>query len=336
MREVTAIRLSSTPPSELTPSLRPWGPVSKRIVRLCSAYPPLFSRILCACSRHLHIIVIFLINQPTDEDATIAQLIYNKHPRDLLKMAWPACSAGLYPALKRCGHHAMPCTFYKILNELLQTEIAQELALAPALTSVVVEYLHQTRHLDPLVRPARCVLGHNVEKALAFHSTLKIARALGVIGDEAVEAKALRAMGTQNIQRYLSKRFEKCVSPVFFELKFPLRQLRTGAELSEIGHAMNNCLGKEVQYTYQLGVGSHIFIVYLGRGMAFIASFELGPCNDWWMDQCQSEGGKSASDDIRSEITELLNESGVRAHAHGFHKTWCELGPRFIESLEDM
>lgn len=307
---------------EKAPSLKNWGSLAHRVAKLARLHPQLGMRLLCAPPEAMHSLAAFLQTHGEEDDITNAQVVFDTAPKKLLPLSFDEPAKLLFSCLKKCEPIAHTMAFYNTINGILKSDAGTELMRCTKIDIPVLRFftLARRREFDPLVIAAHLLLKHKIDHATAMHDLLQTLRALGVLGDNETECKALRR-AKKSIFHYVDARLNRTVSPLVLNLPRPLIHVNRGKDLTRLALEFGNCL-RALTYRVWLGSDSHI-IVHLDEPCAehhqgAIAVLVLGAGGRFWVTECQHANNRECDRRVRERIVELLEDAGVSAGVRHF------------------
>lgn len=306
---------------EQSPSLAPWSMLASRVAKIIKHQPVLAARLLCASRAAFHATAIYLLHNLDKDAAVVSDELMALSLRDMLISCFESGHI-CFAALKRCPAKVQPVQFYFELNQLLGSSLAHDILSENAITPELIFFAENVQTLDPLVWHARHALRLEISNAKQFDSMLRFCRRLGVLKEDQLEALVLRNTAKFGVGRYISKRFERCVSPWNFDLPAPLTHIKTAKRLIEIASKYGNCLGR-VHYRVQLGLGSHAYIMVADDCVVELRHEHAGL---WSIIDCERlTQNRRTSSQQRTEICNLLRQAGINAQAAEFNELWLEM-----------
>lgn len=318
-------------PQDQAPSLAPWGGLSRRVAQIIRVVPDLAGKLLCAPRSAFHASALYLLCNPNKSNQDAGADLLHLSPAQMVDCCLSSPASRFMGALKKCGPEVYYRDFYIDLNDMLSSPLAEELIIESSLTPEVLLFFQELQRLDPLVLPARIVLEGDVGSAKQLDAMIKFCRRLGVLRDDVSESKEIRVAASHSIEKYFSKRMERCISPHNFLLPVPLRQIRTAAELTAIALSYRNCLGR-IDYKVQLGLGSHIYII-AGEPLNCLIELRHEHEEVWSIVECEHfQPPKRVKREVRQHICHLLFEAGIHAQPASFDEIWLDIEP--IRSLQ--
>jgi len=309
--------------------------LAHRIAKLAQGHPLLASRLLCCPREAMHCYAIFLQCHAEHDDAVNAQIIYDTDPRTLLLNSIDEPAKELFSTLKKCEPQAHTMAFYRTLDGLLKCRFAAELMECTEINIKVLQFFNTARrwNFDPLVVAAHRLLGHQINRAMAFHDIVGIMRALDVLDADRLERRVLRNW-KKSLHQYIDARLQGVVSPVAFDLAPPLAQISDAKQLKRLALTFENCLGT-MDHRVRLASGNHL-LIHLNEPHAehlegAVAVLELGAGGLWYISDAEHAKGVECSPDVRNRIVELLGQAGVKAAPRTFVKAM-----RFFANAPDL
>ncbi len=198
---------------EQAPSLAPWGPLSSRVAQVIKHTPGLADRLLCAPRAAFHAAAVYLHHHTHIDPQEAGEALLALSPVTLVSKRFTPAPTYI-ATLKKCGPIAHQLGFYTHLNQLLLSHLADEIALEKSVSPQLLQFIGETRDLDPLTLPARHGLCLEPQNARHFDAMLKFCRRLGVIWEYSAEAKVVRHAANHGLGRYITKRTRTLRQPV--------------------------------------------------------------------------------------------------------------------------
>lgn len=308
---------------EQAPSLAPFGMLASRVAKIIKHQPALAARLLCMPRAAFHAIAIYLLHTMDKDIQLVADALAEFSPVELLTQCFAPARCYM-AALKRCPAKVQSLQFYLDLDQLLWSPLANDILSENFITPKLISFIDSIRGLDPLVWHARHVLRADPTNAKQFDAMIRFCRRLGVLREDAVEARVLRTAEKVGVGRYISKRLSRCVSPWSFDLPAPLTHIKTAKHLIEIASKYGNCLGR-VSYRVQLGLGSHVYIMI---GDDCVVELRHEYAGFWSIVDCERlTENRRVSHDQREEICNTLRDAGIDAQAADFAGLWMGTEP---------
>jgi hypothetical protein len=227
--------------------------------------PPLLTRLGFAPASAIHAVGAWLHLAPEADlpDPKVAAILDETHPRSLLRAAIPEAPARLYRALGRAGDRVRNRSFYQRLATVCTGPAADVLWGDTAINPELLAFAEKLLTLDPAVLKLRHLLSRSIDSAERLQATVLFLRAHRVLADNDLELPPQARLPA------LAKRLQSVLDRIAapdprFDLKPPLRIVRSVGELRETGKELENCLsdfaGYGAEYPVKLASGELVFV----------------------------------------------------------------------------
>ena len=295
---------------ECAPLLLVFGPLAGRVAGLVRVCPDILPRIVLAPRRAIHSIATFLYFAPEASlpDDDVADVIATRHPRDLLRAAFPNAPARLYRTLEKCGDRVHQQFFYFRLVSLSVTAVAEDVFACRHIDERQITIFEKWNDLDPVVQSCRGALGGVGYRGDALDLLVRFARAHRVLkaGDLAPpEGAGLRAV----VKRILKMIDRIQVSPPF-TLPPPLRVITSLGELRKTGFQFRNCLRNPTEQWFEFTEGRLTFVV--SNAPRLIASMRQVAPDAWLVENVAGENNAYVDRTSKELLAAAIRRAGVR------------------------
>jgi hypothetical protein len=226
---------------EKAPILRVFGDLAARVGVLLRLNPSLLQRVAFAPRPAIHSIGAFLHLSPEAcrPDSTVAAILDQRDPRELLRCAIPNAPPRLFRALDRAGDQVRERSYYERLATLCAGPLGEMLLSGGPLSDRRLDHVEGLLKMDPAILSLKAILNHSMIRIMAIEIVIIFLRAHGVF-DEA-EFRLPDGAGLPAILRRLQKALDRIgAPPPSFSLPPPFRIIRTVGDLRRVGKLLNN------------------------------------------------------------------------------------------------
>jgi hypothetical protein len=227
--------------------LRHFGPHASRIARLIWLQPSIAQRLLCAPTRAIHAVGIYLHYAALASDAEVADHLARVGPRQLLSTTFPSAPPQLYRLLDRAGDRVASWEFYESLAEAAAGPLCKVLfASEGRVDEMLIRHLATLKESDPALRRLPPKLLADKGATSAITAVLSVVRAYGGDGDR-VFANLPESVGVQGIYKRLVEQVSLLeAAPAPSQLPREMQQIMTIGALRDVGKQLNLCVAKPV------------------------------------------------------------------------------------------
>jgi hypothetical protein len=295
--------------SERSPILRVFGHHCARMTTLLRIRPSLLDRVAFAPRTAIHAIAAFLYLAPQAgrPDPTVAALLENDDPRDLLRQAIPNAPDRLYRALNRAGDRVLERSFYARLRDLCGSPLAEPLLAGGPLNNVRLGRAEAVLTMDPSLVSLPWVLGVGTSQLESVDAIITLLRDHRAFADDALHLP--KGAGLPALLKRLHRALDWLEAPEpGFAVSSPYRIIRNVRELREVGSIFKNCVRLHAHgHWYRLVSGSS---VYVASDALLAALGRHG--NLWTVDEVRGPNNESVSADQKADLIAALKAAGVR------------------------
>jgi hypothetical protein len=301
--------------TEQSPILRIFGDHAARVAVFLRLNPPLLQRIAFAPRPAIHAIGAFLHLSPEAlrPDATVAAILDQRDPRELLRCAIPNAPLKLYRALDRAGDAVHEKSYYERLATLCSGPLSDFLLSGESLNPRRLDRLEALLEMDRVILKWRGIWDQQLREIEAVNAIiifLRVHRAF----DEA-EFRLPAGAGLPAILRRLQKALDQIEAPTpSFSLPPPFRIIRTVRELRDVGKVLSNCVRHlrsfGTDHWFRLASGEVIYI-FADAPPMLAALQQVGP-ELWYLDEVEGSQNTDVLSDVKEMITSALSKAGVR------------------------
>jgi hypothetical protein len=299
---------------ERAPLLLLFGDLAERVTVLIHAQPLLIPRLIVAPREAVHAIAAYLYLAPDTArpSAEVAAIIYETHPRDLLRAALPGCSRRLYRTLDRAGDRVHPRRYYERLCAVCIGPFADAL-LDGELTDGRIGYYEALAKMDPAMAALRSGLPENSYIAEGVDCLVALLRSRGALRDEDIRLPP-RA-GTPAIARRLRAALARIDAPdPEFAVPPPFRLIRTTDELQRVGKAFGNCVAlpqwSAAKFHFDLVNGTAVFLASDEPPLLVLLTRVADRV--WHLEQCAGPKNAPPPPGVRAALICDLTAAGLR------------------------
>jgi hypothetical protein len=301
--------------NEQAPVLLTFGDHAARMATLLRVRPSLLERVAYAPRRAIHAIGAFLFLAPEarEPDATVAAILDERDPRDLLRSAIPNAPARLYRALDRAGDRVHENSWYERLAVLCTGPLADVLLSGGPLNDCRFSQFEALLELDPAILSLHTILDGPLYQIKAVGTLITFLRAheAFAVGDFRMPAGARLPAVIRRLQTAL----DRIEAPApGFSLSSPFRVIRTVGELRRVGKRLKNCVrgspaGGSDHY-FELTAGTSVYVT--SDHPPLLATVQqVGP-GLWKLDELNGPQNTRVDTSTKSMLMDALQAAGVR------------------------
>jgi hypothetical protein len=299
---------------ERAPILRIFGDHATRMATLLRRRPSLLARVTYAPRSALHGLGAFLFLAPEahQDDATVAEMLDEQNPRDLLRFAIPNAPPKLYRALDRAGDCVRQQSFYVRLAVLCGGPLGDLLLSGGPLNEARFDWAEKLLQADPAVFRLRAVLTRT-SQIEAVDALVSYLRAHGAFEDG--DLKMPDGAGLAAVMRRLQRGLDRVEAPApGFKLAPPFQIIRTVSELREAGKRLKNCVSDVRSYGaenwFRLGEGRLVYIT--SQAPPMLAAVRQVAPRLWHLEELEGLENELVEPDSRELFVGALRSAGVR------------------------
>jgi hypothetical protein len=301
---------------ERAPILRIFGDHAGRMAKLLRLNPALLQRIVYAPRSAIHSMGAFLHLAPEScrPDQTVAEILDERDPRELLRCAIPNAPSRLYRALNRAGDTVHERSFYERLSKHCWGPLSDLLLEGGLLNERRLDRVEALLKMDPVIISMRGILDRPMYEIEAIDILLAFLRAHGAF--EKADSELPNEAGLPAVLRRLQKALDRIEAPLpDFALPPPFRIVRTIGELRIAGRLLNNCVrhirALGTDHWMQLASGTTVYVTTIDTPQMLVALRKVGP-GLWALDEVRGPDNGSVEGDARTMLIDALRVAGVR------------------------
>jgi hypothetical protein len=306
---------NSSLPDERAPLLLVFGDLATRVAALLRIRPSLTARLIVAPRSAIHATGAFLYLAPdaARSDAEAAMLIDDADPRQLLRLAMPACPPRLYRALDRAGDRLNGKDFYQRLSTIASGPHAAALLAGGPVNESRLCFFEALSQMDPAVAALRGGLRDDKYLCAGIDCLVALLRAHGALhdGDLTLPPQA----GLPAVARRIRTVFGRIQAPSpGFTVPAPFSLVRTTIELQRVATAFKNCVAlpqwSAAQYHLGLIKGDIVFLT--ADEPRLLAALHRVAHGVWHLDQIVGPANAAAPKDVEVALVASLKAQGLR------------------------